>query len=197
MFSSRTGRRLRRLGTLAIAALGTGLITGALLGLLAGLLLAMGAPAAAQPVAPVGAFGWPLQPGPPSALTPFRPPSHPYGPGHRGVDLAGSAAQPVLAAGDGVVAFADVLAGRGVVSVEHPSGLRTTYEPVEPGVRPGQPVRRGESLGRLAAGHPTCVPAVCLHWGLRRARAEGFEYLDPLRLIRHRVRLLPSDGGPA
>ncbi len=113
------------------------------------------------------------------------------------MDLAGSVGQPVLAAGDGVVAFADVLAGRGVVSVEHPGGLRTTYEPVEPvepAVRPGQPVRRGEPLGRLVAGHPSCAPAVCLHWGLRRAGADGIEYLDPLRLVRYQVRLLPSNG---
>ena len=175
MTPSQAGR-LRRIGVLAIAALGTGLLTGALLGLLAGLLLALGAPAAAQPVAPAGAFGWPLepgeQPGPPSVLTPFRPPAHQYGPGHRGVDLAGSVGQPVLAAGDGVVAFADVLAGRGVVSVEHPGGLRTTYEPVEPAVRPGQPVRRGEPLGSLAAGHPTLctggLPALGAAPGARR-----------------------------
>jgi murein DD-endopeptidase MepM/ murein hydrolase activator NlpD len=191
--ASRVGRRFRRLGALAIAALTAGLIIGALLGLLAGLLVALGAPAAAQPVAPVGAFGWPLRPGPPAVLTPFRAPLHQYGPGHRGVDLAGSVGQPVLAAGDGVVLFADVLAGRGVVSVEHPGGMRTTYEPVEPAVRPGQPVRRGEAVGRLAAGHPGCVPAVCLHWGLRRSVAQGVQYLDPLRLVRYRVRLLPSE----
>jgi hypothetical protein len=57
----------------------------------------------------------------------------------------------------------------------------------------GQPVRRGEAVGRLAAGHPGCVPAVCLHWGLRRPVAQGVQYLDPLRLVRYRVRLLPSE----
>ncbi|MDB4971612.1 MAG: hypothetical protein JWN44_7301, partial [Myxococcales bacterium] len=30
----------------------------------------------------------------------------PYGPGHRGADLAGAVGQPVLAADDGVVVFA-------------------------------------------------------------------------------------------
>ncbi len=116
----------------------------------------------------------------------------PYGPGHRGVDLAGHAGQLVLAAADGVVVFAAPLAGRGVVSVQHPDGLRTTYEPVAALVTAGAAVRRGQPLGELAPGHPSCAPAVCLHWGVRR----GTEYLDPLRLVAGgRIRLLPWDGG--
>jgi murein DD-endopeptidase MepM/ murein hydrolase activator NlpD len=58
----------------------------------------------------------------------------PFGPGHRGVDLAAVAGAPVLAAGAGTVVFAGTVAGRGVVSVDHSGGLRTTYEPVLPTV---------------------------------------------------------------
>ena len=121
-------------------------------------------------------------------VRPFEAPPHPYGPGHRGVDLAGSVGSPVLAAGDGVVAFAGMVAGRPVVSIDHPNGLRTTYEPVDPSVGAGQAVARGSPIGTLIAGHADCAAEACLHWGVRR----GEVYLDPLALLRPpRIRLLP------
>ncbi|WP_431307096.1 murein hydrolase activator EnvC family protein [Candidatus Protofrankia datiscae] len=117
----------------------------------------------------------------------FSPPSSPYGPGHRGVDLVAAPGTQVRAAGRGVVTFAGTIAGRGVTTVSHGS-LRTTYEPVEPTVAAGRTVAAGEPIGRLAAGHPGCPAAACLHWGL----LEGSRYLDPLGLLRRRSpRLLP------
>jgi len=84
------------------------------------------------------------------------------------------------------VVAAGELAGRGVVSVQHPDGLRTTYEPVIAQVHSGAAVLRGQPLGVLEPGHPGCAAAACLHWGVRR----GEVYLDPLRLIGHwQVRL--------
>jgi murein DD-endopeptidase MepM/ murein hydrolase activator NlpD len=119
---------------------------------------------------------------------PFEAPLHAYGPGHRGVDLEGAVGGPVLAAGDGVVAFAGMVAGRPVVSIDHADGLRTTYEPVDPSVGAGQSVPRGSPIGSLVAGHRGCRVDVCLHWGLRR----GQIYLDPLTLLLPpRIRLLP------
>ena len=119
---------------------------------------------------------------------PFDVLPHRYAAGHRGVDLAGAPGDPVLAAGDGVVAFAGMVAGRPVVSVDHAGGLRTTYEPVDPSVGAGQVVARGSPLGSLVAGHTGCPTAACLHWGLRH----GEDYLDPLALLAvPRVRLLP------
>jgi murein DD-endopeptidase MepM/ murein hydrolase activator NlpD len=113
---------------------------------------------------------------------------HPYAAGHRGADLRATPWTPVLAAGDGVVAFAGRVAGRPVVSVDHPGGLRTTYEPVDPSVAAGQSVARGSPLGTLSVGHAGCPVEACLHWGLRR----GETYLDPLSLLEPpRVRLLP------
>ncbi|HET6212745.1 MAG TPA: M23 family metallopeptidase [Micromonosporaceae bacterium] len=121
----------------------------------------------------------------------FEPPPRPWLAGHRGVDLGANPDALVLAAGAGVVRFAGLLAGRGVVSVDHPGGLRTTYEPLVPQVRAGQRVVRGDVLGRLSPGHPGCAVAACLHWGLRR----GADYLDPLILFGlGRVRLLPAPG---
>ncbi|MDK3257781.1 murein hydrolase activator EnvC family protein, partial [Blastococcus capsensis] len=161
-------------------------------------------------LAPVGATAGPAPPVPPSSGVaawvaplpgrpvvgrPFEPPPHRYGPGHRGVDLVGAPGAPVLAAGDGVVAFAGMVAGRPVVSIDHADGLRTTYEPVERSVGAGARVTPGSPIGTLAAGHDGCPATGCLHWGLRR----GEDYLDPLALLRPpRIRLLPMGRvGPA
>jgi murein DD-endopeptidase MepM/ murein hydrolase activator NlpD len=148
-------------------------------------------PAAAEPavVAPEAVTLW----GPPlggelTVTRPFDPPPGPYAAGHRGVDLGGTPWSPVLAAGDGVVVFAGMVAGRPVVSIDHADGLRTTYEPVDPSVGAGQRVARGSPIGTLATGHAGCPREACLHWGLRR----GETYLDPMTVLRTpRVRLLP------
>ncbi|MGY1739795.1 MULTISPECIES: murein hydrolase activator EnvC family protein [unclassified Blastococcus] len=150
---------------------------------------AAGAPAAAAAAAPpAGGALW-ASPLPGAEVTRrFEAPASPYGPGHRGVDLAAGPGAAVLAVGDGVVAFAGSVAGRPVVSIDHPGGLRTTYEPVDPTVGAGQAVARGSPIGVLAPGHAGCPAAACLHWGLRR----GETYLDPLLLLAPpRVRLLP------
>ena len=137
--------------------------------------------------APRGNYDWPLA-GWPHVGRPFQPPLSKYGPGHRGVDLVAGADSAVLAAADGIVVFAGELAGRGVVSVQHPDGLRTTYEPVAAVVAQGATVVRGQLLGVVQPGHSGCPAAACLHWGVRR----GQVYLDPLRLIGYwQVRLKP------
>ena len=136
-------------------------------------------------------FVLPVAP-PPMVLTAFRPPATRYGAGHRGVDLAASPGSVVVAAGTGRVVFAGALAGRGVVSIEHAGGLRTTYEPVAALVSAGAPVLPGQPIGELEPGHPGCAPASCLHWG---ARLPDRTYLDPMSLLAPwRVRLLPWDG---
>jgi murein DD-endopeptidase MepM/ murein hydrolase activator NlpD len=124
----------------------------------------------------------------PVVLRPFDHPARPWLAGHRGVDLAMPVGAEVHAAGSGIVVAAGPVAGRPVVSVAHPDGLRTTYEPVSPAVRPGDAVRAGDVLGVLAApGH--CGDG-CLHWGVRRA---ADDYVDPMLLLgRVTVRLYPS-----
>ncbi|GAA3174612.1 hypothetical protein GCM10010531_30240 [Blastococcus jejuensis] len=161
----------------------------AVLVVLSVLFLTVPAPATAEPSGPPPAVAlWASPVGEPTVTRAFDAPSSPYGPGHRGVDLAGAPGAAVLAAGDGVVVFAGMVAGRPVVSIDHADGLRTTYEPVDPSVAAGQQVTRGSPIGTLLAGHPSCMAAACLHWGLRR----GETYLDPLALLRPpRVRLLP------
>nr|WP_072802315.1 M23 family metallopeptidase [Rhodococcus yunnanensis] len=145
---------------------------------------AAGAPDAAADAS--ADFSWPLSPRPDIAAT-FDPPEFDWLPGHRGVDLSGTEGQSVLAAGDGVVVHAGLVAGKPVVSIDHSNGLRTTYEPVVASVAAGDRVARGDVVGTLTAGHGACSPA-CLHWGVRRGR----EYLDPLRLVRPTpIRLKP------
>lgn len=133
---------------------------------------------------PVGV--WPLDPVP-EVVAGFDPPDTPYGPGHRGVDLAGSVGQPVRAALAGGITFAGSLAGRGVVVVDH-GATRTTYEPVAASVSVGDTVAAGDRIGTVQLGRSHCFPRACLHWGW----IEGETYLDPLRLVGGGpVRLLP------
>jgi len=127
---------------------------------------------------------------------PFAPGAHRYAAGHRGVDVAAPAGAVVRSSGTGTVAFAGMVAGRPVVSVEHAGGLRTTYEPVAAKVSAGQWVAVGEVIGTLLPGHSGCPAAACLHWGLRRHTPTGEVYLDPLLSLGHgAVRLKPLRPG--
>jgi murein DD-endopeptidase MepM/ murein hydrolase activator NlpD len=128
-------------------------------------------------VDPVPAGVWPLQPTP-KVVEGFDAPDSPWGPGHRGVDLAGAIGQVVHTALAGRVVFAASLAGRGVVVVDHGS-TRTTYEPVAAIVRVGDVLERGQPIGTLELAGSHCFPQVCLHWGWKR----GATYLDPLLLV--------------
>ncbi len=127
-------------------------------------------------------FDWPLQPRPAVVQT-FDAPTPNWNRGHRGVDLAGTVGQRVYAAGPGTVVFAGELAGRPVVSIAHPGGLRTSYEPVQAAVRAGQLVSRGDVIGELLAGHPDCPAAACLHWGAMWGPASAADYVNPLGLL--------------
>jgi murein DD-endopeptidase MepM/ murein hydrolase activator NlpD len=137
---------------------------------------------------------WPLRP-PPAVARGFDAPSPDWQPGHRGVDLPGTPGQPVYAAGPATVVFAGSLAGRPVVSLAHPGGLRTSYEPVRAGVRVGQRVTAETVIGELVAGHAGCRSAACLHWGAMWGPASGAHYVDPLGLLKSTpIRLKPRYG---
>ena len=146
----------------------------AITGSVSGAPLTAGAP---PPAVRVSSWSWPLEPRP-AVARPFRAPPTPWSAGHRGVDLTAGVGQPVLSAGPGRVTFSGMVAGRGVVVVSHPGGLRTTYEPVGDRVAVGVLVVRGSQVGVLTATRGHCS-APCLHWGLRL----GSVYLDPLTLV--------------
>jgi murein DD-endopeptidase MepM/ murein hydrolase activator NlpD len=134
---------------------------------------------------------WPLT-GEPDVVRGFDPPEQRWLAGHRGIDLAGVAGEPVRAVDAGVVAYSGTIAGVGVVSVDHASGLRSTYQPVGERVGRGARVARGDRLGRLdTGGH--CLVLDCLHLGARRGRDH---YIDPTPLLQPvELSLLPVDPG--
>ena len=155
--------------------------------------LVRAAPAVADDVR----LDWPLRPPPAlgTIVRGFDAPSPDWNPGHRGVDLAAAPGQPVYAAGNATVVFAGLSGGRPVVSLAHPGGLRTSYEPVRAVVRAGQGVTSQTMLGELAAGHPGCPAAACLHWGAMWGPASGAHYVDPLGLLKSTpIRLKPLRG---
>ncbi|MEU0849196.1 M23 family metallopeptidase [Streptomyces flaveolus] len=151
------------------------------------------------PSVPAVARFWPVGTRP-AVLRGWEPPPTPYGPGHRGVDLAAPAGTAVRAVAAGRVSFAGRVAGRGVVSLELTGTgdppLRTTYEPVRASVRKGDEVDAGELLGTVEPTGSHC--SACLHWGVLR----GDVYLNPLALLPPWLlgtgpsRLLPVLGVP-
>ncbi|AWB84249.1 M23 family metallopeptidase [Corynebacterium liangguodongii] len=111
-------------------------------------------------------------------------------PGHRGVDLALGIGGDVLAAGDGTVAFAGVVAGTPVVSIDHADGIRTTYQPVYASVSVGDVVSEGSVIGRLAPAARGQHDG--LHWGALTGKDA---YINPLTLLdAPAIRLKPVDG---
>jgi murein DD-endopeptidase MepM/ murein hydrolase activator NlpD len=141
-----------------------------------------------------GRLDWPLRPRP-AVLRIFDAPAPNWQRGHRGVDLLGAPGDAVHAAAVGTVVFAGRLADRPVVSIAHPGGLRTSYEPVEALVRAGQLVDADAVIGTLVAGHPGCGAAACLHWGAMWGAAANADYVDPLGLVvTTPLRLKPSGG---
>ncbi|WP_317229512.1 M23 family metallopeptidase [Clavibacter sp. MX14-G9D] len=128
---------------------------------------------------------------PPHRVTrPFEEPSTPYGPGHRGIDIAAAPGTEVRSPADGVVSFAGMVVDRPVVSIQHADGLVSSMEPVVPGVSTGDAVSAGQVVGSLAEA-PRHEPDGGLHLG---ARLHG-GYVDPQALLaglRHAV-LLPLE----
>jgi murein DD-endopeptidase MepM/ murein hydrolase activator NlpD len=141
--------------------------------------VALGDREAAPPVLPVPAYGsysWPVQ-GP--VIRGFEAPTGPFGPGHRGIDIASASDTVVRASNDGVVVFAGRVAGDLHVSIDHPDGVRTSYAflgSVEAGV--GGAIARGDVLGTVGQGHPASGTSH-VHFGARW----GGEYIDPMLLL--------------
>lgn len=124
---------------------------------------------------------------------PFTAPAGPYSPGHRGVDLELTPGAAVRAPAHGIVRVAGRVAGKYVVSIEHPHrilgrvGWRTTYDGVLAAVEPGTHVKRGDVIGTAVGSIVGDAHTHGLHWGLKRGRT----YADPLLLLRRTVVLKP------
>jgi murein DD-endopeptidase MepM/ murein hydrolase activator NlpD len=127
---------------------------------------------------------WPVSP-PHVVSRPFIAPATTYGAGHRGIDIrisegAGAGTEVVAPAG-GVVHFVGTVVDRPVLSLRHPGGLLSSFEPVESDLVVGQPVSAADVIGlvRVGAATPEHCPTSCLHFGVR---LRG-EYVSPLNFL--------------
>jgi len=121
----------------------------------------------------------PLDP-PTHVLRGFDPPPRPWLAGHRGVDLSAADGATVRSPASGVVTFSGDVAGRGVVTVLHGDGRRSSLEPVTASVVEGTRVAAGDPLGTLTGDAHGGVPGgPALHWGVR----EDDRYVDPWDLL--------------
>jgi murein DD-endopeptidase MepM/ murein hydrolase activator NlpD len=121
----------------------------------------------------------------------------PYGPGHRGIDIAAPVGEIVRAPAAGRVVFAGPVAGTAWVSIQVAPGVVATVGPLQGELVTAGRVRQGTPVGRAAPGHaPGPVGgAETLHLSLR---VDG-EYVDPLGYLvdrpRPRLTPLPAPGG--
>jgi hypothetical protein len=142
-------------------------------------------------LAPVGAAETVLRaPVGAEVADPFRLPDGAFGAGNRGIEYATAPGDQISAAGPGVVVFAGLVAGQAWITIDHGSGLKTSYGPVAAiAVGRGDHVRRGQRIADTAGR---------LHFS---ARIDGV-YVDPASLFGElviEVRLVPhdTDDGPA
>lgn len=138
---------------------------------------------------------WPVAPH--VVVREFRAPASEYSAGHRGIDVTVGDGEPVSAPADGRVLFVGMVAGRGVVTVDHGGGVVSTLEPVIGSVSVGDSVLAGEVVGVVALPEVSwdAVHACsCLHIG---ARYVG-QYVSP-RVLLEKARpsvLKPWGAGP-
>lgn len=106
----------------------------------------------------------------------FDRPAHPYAAGHRGIDYAVPIGSRVRAAAAGYVSFAGTVAGRGAVTIDHGSGIQTTYTGLATiAVEEGEMVTQGRFIATSGSAHGR--PGV--HFGVIRDGA----YVDPNGLL--------------
>lgn len=135
-----------------------------------GLVLAVAGPSRADDPQ----WRWPADE-PRSIIRPFIAPETPYSAGHRGIDIRAPSGVVYAPAG-GVVHFAGVVVDRPVLSIRHPDGLLSSYEPVTTTLVEGDAVIRGDVIGTVEPGH---CSSLCLHFGVRL----NGEYVSPLNFL--------------
>ena len=144
---------------------------------------------------PTVAFARPIpfaRPVPGPIIRPISQPDQPWTPGHRGVDLAAQAEEPVRALRAGTITFAGQVNQVGWITIDHGGGLTTTYGPLAmPAVVfKGQRVAAGTVIGAIAPGESHLdLGARVPHprWPKKHA------YLNPLQLGQvWRIRLNPE-----
>jgi murein DD-endopeptidase MepM/ murein hydrolase activator NlpD len=124
-------------------------------------------------VASPDGWAWPVV-GP--VIRGFDLPDDPYGPGHRGIDIAASVGTTIQAPAEGTVSFAGPVGGHLFLTIDHGGGLSSTYSWLTATlVRKGAVVVRGEPIALTGWGHPgASIPH--LHLGVKL----GGQYVDPM-----------------
>jgi len=120
----------------------------------------------------------PLEP-PVNLVNLYRQPNSDYSAGHRGIDYQVKAGQPVLAPADGEVWFSGKVVNRQLISLKHPDGNLTEFEPVCTDLQKGEPVFLGQEIGQICEADSNyrqhCQESTCLHFSIRQLG----EYLSP------------------
>ena len=131
-------------------------------------------------------WDWPSA-APHPLVRPYIAPENPYSSGHRGIDIDVGSADTVRAPTTGVVHFTGTVVDRPVLSLRHPGGLITSYEPVTSTLARGDVVIQGQVIGKVQEGH--CLRP-CLHFGVRL----NGDYVSPLNYLSTTPRaiLLPT-----
>lgn len=91
---------------------------------------------------------------------------------NQGIDIAAPAGSPVVAAEAGTVTvISSDTTGKGIVIIRHPGDLLTVYVGVaNMTVKKGDAVKRGQAIGKVAAGDPAFV-----HFEVRNTSKQSFD----------------------
>lgn len=122
-----------------------------------------------------------------NVLHPFIPPAMPWSAAHRGIDIQAAGEQVVAPAG-GEVMFVGTVVDRPVLTLRHPNGLLSSFEPVESELQVGNTVTQGEVIGTISGEISHCE-VLCVHWGVRKPDAWQIGsttrdlYIDPAFLL--------------
>jgi murein DD-endopeptidase MepM/ murein hydrolase activator NlpD len=100
---------------------------------------------------------------------------------HGGIDLAAPLGTPVLAAGDGIVAFVGNQGAYGnLVVINHAEGLQTRYgQLTKLGVKVGQTVKRGTAIATVGQSGRPSSPEPHLHFEVRSRSQLGWVAENP------------------
>ena len=90
----------------------------------------------------------PLEP-PVNLVNLYRQPNSDFSAGHRGIDYQVTLGQSVLAPADGEVWFSGKVVNRQLISLKHPDGNLTEFEPVCTDLQKGEPVFLGQEIGQI------------------------------------------------
>jgi murein DD-endopeptidase MepM/ murein hydrolase activator NlpD len=116
---------------------------------------------------------------PVSLVNLYRQPNSDYSAGHRGIDYRVSLGDSVLAPADGHIWYSGKVVNRSLISIKHPDGTLSEFEPVCTDLAKGESVFQGQQIGQVCGADEEylqhCLSESCLHFSIRIQGA----YLSP------------------